>query len=168
MSLHDLRKRHPNNITLGYININSIRSKLDNLNQYINGSLNILAIAETKIDSSFPTSQFHIKGMKKPYRLDIYDKSGGLLVYVDMNITSVEIKPKTLTDKNFQAVFVEIRLQKQSFLLVCVYRPPKADIQNFLDSLTKMLDEFSKKYIAVSLLWVISTKILNTNLSNNS
>ena len=149
LSLDDLRKRYPNNLTLGYININSVRSKLDNLSQYINGTLNILAIAETKIDSSFPTSQFLIKGMKKPYRLDISDKSGGLLVYVDINITSFQIKPKTVTDKNFQAIFVEVRLQKQIYVLVCIYRPPKVDILNFLNSLTEVLDELSKKYSRV-------------------
>ena len=31
--------------------------------------IDVLVIAETKIDSSFPTSQFLIDGFKSPYRL---------------------------------------------------------------------------------------------------
>ena len=40
----------------------------------------MLVIAETKLDDSFPTSQFVIPGFKKPYRLDVSVKAGGLLV----------------------------------------------------------------------------------------
>ena len=36
-------------------------------------------IAETKLDESFPDSQFKISGMKKPYRSDVSANSRGLL-----------------------------------------------------------------------------------------
>jgi len=44
--------------------------------------LDVFAIAESKIDESFPTSQFQILGYKTPFRLDNSGTSGGLLVYV--------------------------------------------------------------------------------------
>ena len=48
----------------------------------IGDKLDILNIAETKLDSSFPNSQFRIKGFKPPIRLDIKKRSGGLLIYI--------------------------------------------------------------------------------------
>ena len=33
-------------------------------------NVNVLCIAETKIDNSFPENQFTIDGFKKPYRLE--------------------------------------------------------------------------------------------------
>ena len=58
--------------------INSVRNKFDNFSSLINDEIDVLVIAETKIDSSFPTSQFTINGFKEPYRLDVYGNSGGI------------------------------------------------------------------------------------------
>ena len=71
-------------VVLGYLNINSIRNKFENLKTILSDSMDILALRESKIDSSFLTSQFLIEGYKTPFRLDIGDKSGGLLVYVKL------------------------------------------------------------------------------------
>ena len=36
-------------------------------------------ISEAKLDSSFPTGQFHIQSFSAPYKLDISSNGGGLL-----------------------------------------------------------------------------------------
>ena len=51
-----------------YININSIRNKFDNLCDLISKNLDILSVAETKVDPSFPNSQFSILGFHEPMR----------------------------------------------------------------------------------------------------
>ena len=38
------------------------------------GKVDILIVAETKIDASFPTAQFSAEGYHKPYRLDVSEK----------------------------------------------------------------------------------------------
>ena len=43
---------------------------------------------ETKVDSSFPESQFLLEGMKKPYRLDVSAKTGAKLVVVNKDVPS--------------------------------------------------------------------------------
>ena len=58
--LKTLRCSFPKNVILSYININSIRNKLDNLQSIINNTVDILAIAEPKIDDSFPMHQKRI------------------------------------------------------------------------------------------------------------
>ena len=65
-------------ITLSYLNVNSIRKTFDDLKLIVNENVDILCIAETKIDESFPTAQLLLPGYHKPYRLGISDKQGGL------------------------------------------------------------------------------------------
>ena len=42
--------------------MNSIRNKFTNFASLIQNSVDVLVIAETKLDASFPTSQFEIPG----------------------------------------------------------------------------------------------------------
>ena len=74
--LKQLRLKYPKNITVAYIHINSVRNKFDNFSSLISDKVDILIIAETKIESSFPTSQFTINDFTKPYRLDVSGNSG--------------------------------------------------------------------------------------------
>ena len=45
-------------------------------------------ISETKLDESFPTSQFMINGFSAPFRLDRNDKGGGIILYIREDIPS--------------------------------------------------------------------------------
>ena len=100
--LKNLKLSHPLNITIGYININSVRHKLDDLYTFLGNTIDILAISETKLDAAFTTSRFVLPGYKKqPLRLDDTDSSGGLMVFVREDIIMHELKsfvfPKVLT-----------------------------------------------------------------------
>ena len=73
-----LKEKCPTNLVLGYLNINSIRNKFKNLETFIDGKVDILAIAETKLDESFTNNKFSMLGYKKPLRLDCSKTSGGI------------------------------------------------------------------------------------------
>ena len=64
--LTSLRIHNHSNISLSYLNINSIRKKFDGLKLIVNGNVDILCITETKIDESFSTAQFLLPGYHKP------------------------------------------------------------------------------------------------------
>ena len=64
--LTSLTIHNHSNITLSYLNINSIRKKFDDLKLIVNGNVDILCITETKIDESFSTAQFLLPGYHKP------------------------------------------------------------------------------------------------------
>ena len=81
--LKELRLDNPKNLTFSYLNINSVRNKFDSLQEIVMGKVDTLIVAETKIDASFPTAQFSAEGYHKPYRLDVSEKTGGILVYVN-------------------------------------------------------------------------------------
>ena len=50
------------NVIIGNLNINSLSSKFDDLKVLMTGMFDILVITETKLDNTFPVSQFHIDG----------------------------------------------------------------------------------------------------------
>ena len=90
--LRKIRNEHTSNIVVSYININSIRNIFESFSSLIQENFDVLAIAETKLDDSFPTTQFEIPGFKKPYRRDISANANGLLVYVKDHLLSRELK----------------------------------------------------------------------------
>ena len=76
-----LRIKNLNRVIISQININSIRNKIELLSEAVLGNIDILMVSETKIDMSFPTSQFVIQGFAAPFRLDRIITGGGILVY---------------------------------------------------------------------------------------
>ena len=66
--LQILRKlwfKYPRNPLIGYLNINSLRNKIIDVQEMIGRlQLNYFVISETKLDSSFPSAQFYIETVK--------------------------------------------------------------------------------------------------------
>ena len=52
------RLQHLNKVIFSYLNINSIRNKSGDLDKMVDGNIDILCIAETKLDESFPNNRF--------------------------------------------------------------------------------------------------------------
>ena len=71
---------------ISHYNINSIRYKFSELQHILHGNfVDILGIAETKIDASFFDGQFQVNNYKL-YRQDRNDKGGGIMMYINDNI----------------------------------------------------------------------------------
>ena len=60
-------------------------------------------VSETKLDNSFPVSQFLIDGYTPPFRLDLDNNARGIMVFV--KLLSVENHP-------MKGFYVEINLPK--------------------------------------------------------
>ena len=137
-----LRLKYSKNVILGYININSIRNKFEHFSHMIRDKLDVLIIAETKLDSSFPSSQFTINGFKAPIRLDITRNSGGLLVYSREDILCRKIEGLEIP-KDIQAIPIEINIRKQKWLLLPIYRSPTQDPCYFVDNVCRIIDGYA-------------------------
>ena len=129
-----LRLKNPKNIIFSYLNINSVRNKFQNMSSLISENVDILIVAETKLDSSFPTTQFVIPGFHHPFRLDINRRSGGLLVYVKGSIPA-RVLTSFSTPADTQTIVFEINLRKEKWLFVAIYKPSSLNSQYFLDTL---------------------------------
>ena len=56
IGLKEMKNLSPEKIIIGYLNINSIRYKIDQLSFTIGNNIDILLISETKLDNSFPSA----------------------------------------------------------------------------------------------------------------
>ena len=108
--IKQLRRRNISRVIVGYLNVNSIRNKFDTLKDMVSSSIDILTVAETKIDDSFPKEQFFMEGYSDPLRLDRDANGGGLLVYVRSDIPSTELKSFKF-DNDVECVCFEINLR---------------------------------------------------------
>ena len=73
--LRRMKAQSSDKLSLGHLNMNSIRNKYEALKFIIEHKI------ETTLDDSFPTAQFLIKGFSAPYRFDRNSKGVYLLVY---------------------------------------------------------------------------------------
>ena len=86
--LGNLRSKNPKNIIFSHVKINSICNKFENLCDIVGSNVDVLSIAETKLDSSFPNAQFLLPDFHEPLRLDMNHRTGGLLVYIKASLPS--------------------------------------------------------------------------------
>ena len=145
MSLKSLKLKKPQNVSMCFININSIRNKLSNLFTFLNKNTDVIIIAETKLDSSFSSQQFFQEGFKIPYRLDCSKNKGGLLVYINENIPSRELKMVS-TPKDIQILTFELNLRKRKWLIIAIYKPPNQNDIYFLNHLEELLEYYLCTY----------------------
>ena len=118
-----LRLRNVGRVITGYLNINSIRNKFEALRDIIATNIDILMVAETKIDSSFPKGQFLIDGFAAPYRLDRNKDGRGLLVYVRSDIPSQLLASFKFVEGK-ECIGFELNLRKKNWAIFSVYPPP--------------------------------------------
>ena len=111
-NLHQARINNPSRIIFGQININSIRNKFEQLIYIVNNEIDILMVSETKLDDTFPTSQFLMQGYSTPFRKNWTTKGGGILLYVREDVPCKIIK--TEIDAYYKGFFIEINLWKKS------------------------------------------------------
>ena len=89
-----------------------------------------------------------ITGYRKPYRLDISDKSGGLLVYVKETLPSRVLDTIKLPSY-VQAIPIEINLCKSMWLILSIYRQPRTEISAFLESISRFIDIYNYENIFI-------------------
>ena len=59
-TLENTRRKNINRLIFAQLNINSLRNKFESLQHIINKNTDVILISVTKIDSSFPSVQFHL------------------------------------------------------------------------------------------------------------
>ena len=131
------------------------------LEELIKDKIDIFLISETKLDSSFPSGQFVIKGYSTPFRLDRNQNGGGLLLYVREDIPCKILKEYT-PEKPIENLFVEINLRSRKWLLSCSYNPKTNLIVDHLRCIGRGIDFYSSKYDNFVVLGDLSTEVSNS------
>ena len=106
----------------------------------------ILIIAETKIDETFPTNQFLIDGYMPPLRADRNRHGGGLLIHIKEGVPAKEVSTSGLISKEIEIKVVEINLHKIKWLLIGIYRPPSQSEKFFFEEISKNMEHYFTNY----------------------
>ena len=130
------------------------------LEELIKDKIDIFLISETKLDSSFPSGQFVIKGYSTPFRLDRNQNGGGLLVYVREDIPCKILKEYT-REKPIENLFIEINLRSRKLLLSCSYNPKTNLIADHLHCIGRGIYLYSSKYNDFVVLGDLNTEVSN-------
>ena len=138
-----------NKLIFAYLNINSIRNKFEELISQFKGIVDVLMISKTKIDDSFPIANFLKDGFSQHYRIDRNSSCGGIMLYVREDIPSNLLKVEYLPIEGF---YVELKLQRENWLINCSYNPNRNAIGNHLEALSNFLDVHSSSYNNVLIL----------------
>lgn len=122
--LQTARQKNDKDLLLCHLNSNSIQNKFEELKDIIIKSrVQIMAVSETKIDGSYPDSQFLIPGYYL-HRNDRKKGGGGVLMFVSSKIQSKRITIERRY-KTIESLALEIGLKSKNAIVLVIYRPPK-------------------------------------------
>ena len=104
-----------------------------------------MVIGESKLDDSYPISQFLIDGFSEPFRLDRNVNGGGLLIYIREDIPCKQLFDHSFPD-DIESMFVELNFRKSKWLLGGVYHPPSQNDDYFFNCLGSALEIYNNTY----------------------
>ena len=103
-------------------------------------SLDYFVVSETKLDSSFPSAQFHINGYEVRARRDRGKSGGGLIEFVRKGFICKRLKK---FEPKFSEIFCsEFTIPNKNWICFSVYRPPtQNNLECFFNQLTTSLSQ---------------------------
>ena len=124
------------NIKIGYLNINSVVNKIDEVKELLNRNMfDILFLAETKIDSTVSSHLVSHPGFRT-IRKDRKKGAGGLLAYIRNDLSAY--RRLKLESSDIESICLDVKDSNNSRFIVCAcYRSPtKCKESDFLASLS--------------------------------
>ena len=134
-----------------------------NLKTMLTRDIDILMITETKLDDSFPVSQFEIDGFSTPFRQDRNKNGGGILLYICSYIVASKLN-SYIFPNDVEAFFIEIKKGKK-WLICCSYNPNRIFVSRHVDHICKGIDTYSKKHENVLLMGDFNIELKETNMT---
>ena len=120
---------------------NSIRNKISDLRVLLHDlQLEYFVISETKLDDSFPSTQFAIENYEIRARRDRDGYAGGLIEFVKRRIICKRVKQfETVIS---ESIYSEITISRKKWFCMGIYRPP--NFNNLDTCLKEVTDSLCK------------------------
>ena len=163
MKIKEQRLEYPITNIIGHLNINSVKNKFDSLIEIIK-NFNIFLISESKLDASFPKTQFKINGCKC-FRHDRNKYGGGLIFYVSEG-TPCKILTNQTVSSNVEMMTIEFHQMKCKWLLLGAYKPPIQSDLEFAEEIIRTLNHYVPSYENIILLSDLNMTTENLHLNN--
>ena len=156
-------------LVMASLNINSLLSHIDDLKIFISSSkIDILAINETKLDSSIHDYEIHLPGFEVVRRDRLVNgrNGGGVCIYL-RNTINYRIRDD-LCDDQLECLIIEItRPHSRPFLMSTWYRPPSSPIDIFYP-FEKLVDKIDSEHKDFYLLGDLNCNMLHEQSINHN
>ena len=134
------------NFIFTYVNINSFRHKFAPSSEILSKKLvDFMAIAETKLDSSFPSAQFYVEDFTL-HRQDFTALSGGLIVYIRSDLPHRRLKYAEVNCDGFESLCIEVTIGNTKTAITALYKHPAVNNDCFKKSVSHIADCLLKTY----------------------
>ena len=147
-------KNNVDKITFAHLNINSVRNKLDQQNDMIEGYIDVLMISESNLDNNFTDGKFLIEGDGVSIQINRNILGGGIMLFVRSDIADKSLS----VDIDSESFFDELNLPKKKLLLNCSDNPEGSNIKLHLNDLSKSRDAIIT--ISKSIIPIIAISLL--------
>ena len=137
--LSDFYQKHFKHMIVSHLNINSLRNKFLEISQVVN-YCDILCLSETKLNDSFPSSQFSVPNYRI-LRNDRNEHGGGILCYVKSSIPCRPRHDVAYNVNGIESIVMEIASKRGKCFVVCIYRPPSVPMKYLVDSLNNICNQ---------------------------
>ena len=120
-------------VILGHLNVNSLRSKIEAVEELMRNNIDISLFSETKLDETFPNQQFKISGYKT-FRRGRNKHGGGIMFYIKENIPCKPVNVEGLPD-DYEVTLIQLSIKSRKWHCIGLYKPPSQKKKYFLDNL---------------------------------
>eukprot|EP00117_Sycon_ciliatum_P016430 scpid33098/ scgid15864/ Probable RNA-directed DNA polymerase from transposon X-element; Reverse transcriptase len=150
VSINRLPQSHSTHTTIGFLNICSLRYKIDTLSALIRErTWDVVGIAETWLDASIADGELNIEGYSLVRNDRKGRKGGGVCIFYR---SYLPIKPRPdLNQGDTEVVWVELNGKAGNHLIGCIYRPPDAPV-SYWSTLEASLHQAAMVTSAVTLM----------------
>jgi hypothetical protein len=165
VALSDLtafRCKHKKQLVFGNLNINSVRSKIGEVTDILNGNtIDIFSLCESKLNSTFPDNQFKVQNFNL-YRADRTHNGGGVMCYVRSTIPHRIRTDISLSKHNIETLVIDVREKRQRAFYICVYRSPSTPCNLLITLLQEILDKCLSECDTIYLMGDLNVNFLKT------
>ena len=135
-------------LNINYLNVYHLFNKVDAIKVVLSKStktIHLLGLSETRLDDRIEDANISIPNHILIRRDKQYDKHTGLAVYIHSSQAQYLKRREDLEVKEIECIWIELRLNPSTPLLVCfIYRNP-SETANWLDKFETMLDNIPDK-----------------------
>jgi len=143
----NIKRRHevtfkPRHLTLWSTNICGLFSKFSALEIAVQHSKpDLLLLCETHVNSQLSNNNaFKLPGYEC-FRRDRQSKGGGVAIYYRSSLPCILVH----TSRQYEGVWILLRLQHIDLLVLCCYNPPKCKF-NIFERIERDLERFQRQY----------------------
>ena len=160
-----LTAKHPKIILFGHLNLNSLRNKLEYLEEIIKNMFDVFPVPECKLDLPFSDTQFQIANYNM-FRKDPNKNGVGLLFYINQDLNSKIVNAYNFLN-DIEILPLELALTKRKWLILGLRKTPSLRSEMFISEVTKATVTFnSEKYDYVLLMGDFNMTPENHNLKD--